>query len=101
MNDFFQRCRSSAHTENPSRSADERQSWLGRHREEAAGNMQAQCISCCALSIHSHSKNEQSTQTTERAQNPALEHPKMVKHGDVLLLCRDMLNTLGQWFPEY
>lgn len=92
MNDFFQRCCSSAHTENPSRSADERQGWLGRHGEEAAGNMQAQCISCCALSIHGHSKIEQSTKTTKRAQNPALEHPKMVQHDDVFQLCSD-----GPW----
>lgn len=64
--------------------------------------MQAQCISCCAASIHSHSKNEQSTsvQTAKKAQNPALECPKMVQHSDALLLCRDGPKALGQWFPQ-
>lgn len=65
--------------------------------------MQAQCISCCTVSIHSHSKNEQSTsvQTAKKAPNPALERSKMVQHSDVLLLCRDGLKALGQWFPQY
>lgn len=65
--------------------------------------MQAQCISCCTASSHSRSKNEQSTsvQTAKKAQNPALEQPKMVRHSDVLLLCRDGLKALGQWFPQY
>jgi len=63
--------------------------------------MQARCMSCCTVSIHSRSKNEQSTsmQTTKKAQNAALECPKMVQHSDVLPLCRDGLKALGL-FPS-
>lgn len=44
--------------------------------------MQAPCASGCTMSTQSPSENEQNmpVQPTEKAPNPALEHPKMLQH---------------------
>lgn len=33
-------------------------------------------------------------QTTKKALNPALEHPEMLQHSDVLLLCEESLQEM-------
>lgn len=59
--------------------------------------MQAPCASGCIVGTQSPPENEQNPpgQTTEKAPNPALEHPKTLQHSDALLLCKEGLKASG------